>query len=170
MNAITINRMLTPIGEMCAGATDAGICLLDYADSRYLDRDIKLLAKCMQATVVEDISHYITELQVQLNEYFASQRKEFTLPLILQGTDFQRRVWEVLRTVPYGKTISYKQQAEIAGVSKAVRAVANANGNNRISIIIPCHRIIGSDGTLTGYGGGLWRKKWLLEFEEMNNE
>jgi AraC family transcriptional regulator of adaptative response/methylated-DNA-[protein]-cysteine methyltransferase len=124
----------------------------------------------MQATVVEGICRYITELQEQLNEYFASQRKEFTLPLVVQGTDFQRRTWKTLQTVPYGKTISYKQQAEMIGIPKAVRAVANANGNNRISIIIPCHRVIGSDGTLTGYGGGLWRKKWLLEFEEINNE
>jgi len=91
---------------------------------------------------------------------------EFTVPLAPVGTDFQKKVWEILRTIPYGTTRSYQQQADILGNPKAVRAVANANGLNKISIIIPCHRVIGTNGTLTGYGGGIWRKQKLLELEK----
>ena len=101
----------------------------------------------------------------QLNEYFEGRRIEFTMPLVTPGTSFQETVWEELRRIPYGSTRSYKQQAEAINNPEAVRAVANANGVNRISILIPCHRVIGSDGQLTGYGGGLWRKKWLLDLE-----
>jgi len=104
-------------------------------------------------------------LKQQIDEYFEGKRTVFTVPLFTPGTDFQQSVWEVLQTIPYGSTRSYKQQAIAINKPEAVRAVANANGLNRISIIIPCHRVIGSDGNLTGYGGGLWRKKWLLEFE-----
>jgi len=102
-------------------------------------------------------------------EYFDGVRQEFTVPLDIPGTEFQLKVWEQLRKIPYGKTVSYKQQAILINKPESVRAVANSNGHNRISIIIPCHRVIGSDGTLTGYGGGLWRKKWLLEHEGKNS-
>src|SRR5699024_10469520 len=90
----------------------------------------------------------------------------FTVPLTLVGTDFQKEVWQALQTIPYGKTRSYKEQSQQIGNEKAIRAVAGANGQNKISVIIPCHRIIGSDGSLTGYGGGLWRKRYLLELEQ----
>ncbi|MFA7566539.1 MAG: methylated-DNA--[protein]-cysteine S-methyltransferase, partial [Alkalispirochaeta sp.] len=105
-------------------------------------------------------------LQEQLSEYFAGERREFELPLVVPGTDFQKEVWDSLMKVPYGETWSYAQQAAFMGRPKAVRAVAVANGYNRISIVIPCHRIIGSDGSLTGYGGGLPRKQRLLEIEK----
>ena len=102
---------------------------------------------------------------LQLNEYFTGNRKTFNLKLNPQGTEFQKKVWEALQNVPYGKTITYLEQSKVLGNVKAIRAVAGANGKNPISIVIPCHRIIGSDGSLTGYAGGLWRKKWLLEHE-----
>ena len=105
------------------------------------------------------------DTQWQLDEYFAGTRREFTLPLDLQGTPFQAAVWQGLRAIPYGATRSYAQQAERLGVPTAVRAVARANGMNRVSIVVPCHRVIGSDGGLTGYGGGLERKQWLLHHE-----
>jgi methylated-DNA-[protein]-cysteine S-methyltransferase len=101
----------------------------------------------------------------QLKEYFDGTRTEFTIRLNPQGTDFQKRVWQELLHVPYGKTRTYLEQTKHLGDVKAIRAVASANGKNPIWILIPCHRIIGSDGSLTGYAGGLWRKKWLLEHE-----
>ncbi|HPI97945.1 MAG TPA: methylated-DNA--[protein]-cysteine S-methyltransferase [Synergistales bacterium] len=101
----------------------------------------------------------------ELDEYFAGARKFFDLPLLLEGTTFQKRVWEELAKIPYGKTLSYSDIANIMGNPGAVRAVGGANHSNPVSIIIPCHRVIGKDGSLTGYGGGLWRKQWLLEHE-----
>ncbi len=103
----------------------------------------------------------------QLEEYFAGRRKEFNLPLDLQGTEFQKRVWAELLNIPFGKTISYKDLAVRLGDVKSIRAVGTANGANPVSIIVPCHRVIGSDGRLVGYGGGMWRKKWLLDHEKL---
>lgn len=101
----------------------------------------------------------------QLNEYFEGKRMKFDLQLNPEGTEFQKKVWNQLQTIPYGKTISYFQLSQQLGDVKAIRAVANANGRNPVWIVIPCHRVIGSDGSLTGYAGGLHRKKWLLEHE-----
>lgn len=101
----------------------------------------------------------------QLDEYFKGKRKTFSLELQLEGTDFQKKVWEQLLRIPYGKTASYKDVAVAVGNEKAVRAVGGANGMNNIAIIIPCHRVIGADGDLVGFGGGLWRKVWLLNHE-----
>lgn len=107
----------------------------------------------------------VTDCLAQLDEYFEGRRREFTLPLAPAGTDFQQRVWQLLLTIPFGQTDSYLDIATALGNEKAVRAVGLANGRNPISLIIPCHRVIGRDGTLTGYGGGLWRKEWLLKHE-----
>jgi len=102
----------------------------------------------------------------QVSEYFLGTRREFDFPIALEGTEFQRLVWQQLTKVPYGQTVSYKEIAQVMGRPKAVRAVGAANGRNPISIILPCHRVVGSDGSLTGYGGGLWRKEWLLSHEK----
>ena len=102
----------------------------------------------------------------QINEYFSGKRKEFLLKLDPQGTNFQKMVWQQLEKIPYGAVVSYGEIASIIGKPKASRAVGSANGQNPIAIIIPCHRVIGSDGSLTGYGGGLWRKEWLIKHEE----
>lgn len=123
----------------------------------------------MQGEDMEDknkkaIKH-VNECIKQLDEYFSGERKIFHIDVILKGTEFQRKVWNALKDIPYGVTVSYAVIAEKIGNKKAVRAVGNANNKNPMSIIIPCHRVIGSDGSLTGYGGGLWRKKWLLEHE-----
>ena len=111
------------------------------------------------------IPEELEDCVLQLQEYFKGERQEFSLKLNPQGTDFQQRVWEALLTIPYGKTTSYLQLSQQLGDVKAIRAVANANGKNPIWIIVPCHRVIGSDGSLTGYAGGLHRKQWLLEHE-----
>ena len=162
---ITIARIETPLGPMLAGAVDEGICLLEFTDRRMLETQLKIVSKRFNAPIIQGTHAHIDILTNQLNEYFEGRRIEFTMPLVTPGTSFQETVWEELRRIPYGSTRSYKQQAEAINNPEAVRAVANANGVNRISILIPCHRVIGSDGQLTGYGGGLWRKKWLLDLE-----
>ena len=162
---ITITRILTPLGPMLAGATDEGICLLEFIDRRMLETQLSRLKRILSAEFVPGSNRHFEALSKQVEEYFAGTLKEFRLPLVLQGTPFQQEVWKALQTIPYGETRSYSEQAEIIGKPKALRAVAKANGDNRISIIIPCHRVIGKDGTLVGYGGGLWRKKFLLDHE-----
>ncbi|MCF8247966.1 MAG: methylated-DNA--[protein]-cysteine S-methyltransferase [Saprospiraceae bacterium] len=164
-NIITVTRLLTPLGPMLAGATDEGICLLEFTDRRMLETQLLRLKKYLKAEVMPGEHSLFKKLDEQLKQYFEGKRKDFDLPLNLPGTAFQQQVWAELQNIPNGKTRSYKEQAENIGNPKAVRAVAKANGDNRISIIVPCHRVIGSDGALTGYGGGLWRKKWLLEHE-----
>ncbi len=114
----------------------------------------------------ENNNPVLTQCKKELLEYFAGKRKEFNVPIKQIGTEFQQKVWNELLKIPYGKTVSYNFIAESLGDKKTIRAVGSANGKNPISIIIPCHRVIGSDGSLTGYGGGLWRKKWLLNHEK----
>ena len=162
---ITVTRILTPLGPLLAGATEEGICLLEFVDRRMLETQLDRLRKRLDAEVVPGQNPHFEVLNDQLKEYFEEGRKEFTIPLILAGTSFQERVWRILQEIPYGATRSYKEQAEALGDPKAVRAVAKANGDNRISILIPCHRVIGSNGQLVGYGGGLWRKRYLLDLE-----
>ena len=120
----------------------------------------------MDANILQGENIHFEKLESELTEYFKGNLTDFTVPLTPVGTDFQKKVWEVLREIPYGSTRTYQQQANALGSPKSVRAVANANGLNKISILIPCHRVIGSDGTLTGYGGGIWRKQKLLELEK----
>ena len=118
----------------------------------------------------KNIPKYLMPCVIQLEEYFNGLRKEIDLKLNPVGTVFQNSVWDELKMIPYGKTRSYMDQTKMLGNIKAIRAVASANGKNPISIVIPCHRVIGSDGSLTGYAGGLWRKKWLLEHENPNRQ
>jgi AraC family transcriptional regulator of adaptative response/methylated-DNA-[protein]-cysteine methyltransferase len=163
---INITRLETPLGTMFACAAEQGICLLEFTDRRMLETEFKSLAKLLNASIVQGTNKHFDLLNQQLAEYFERKRKKFSVPLFTPGTEFQQSVWTELQRVPYGSTRSYKQQSIALKKPKAVRAVANANVMNRISIIIPCHRVIGNDGHLTGYGGGLWRKKWLLDFEK----
>lgn len=162
---ITISRILTPLGPMLAGATENGICLLEFTDRRMLETQISRLKKLLNAEMTPGNSPFFESLDAQMKAYFEGALQSFDLPLDLPGTDFQRKIWSLLQTIPYGETRSYAAQAVAIGNPAAVRAVAKSNGDNRISIIIPCHRVIGSDGRLTGYGGGLWRKEWLLAHE-----
>jgi len=162
---IIVTRILTPLGPMLTGATDSGICLLEFIDRRMLETQMKRLNTMLGAICVPGNHDHFEILSQQLQQYFDGTRKEFDLPLVLPGTDFQKSVWDELQKIPYGITRSYQSQAIHLGNPKAVRAVAKANGDNRISIIIPCHRVIGKNGKLIGYGGGLWRKQKLLEHE-----
>jgi len=165
---INITRLETPLGTMFACAAEQGICLLEFTDRKMLETELKSLAKQLNANIIQGANKHFDLLRRQLDEYFEGKRKEFTIQLFTPGTEFQQSVWKVLQTIPYGSTYSYKQQAIALKKPDALRAVANANGMNRISIIIPCHRVIGEDGNLIGYGGGLWRKKWLLDLEKQN--
>lgn len=163
---INLTRIETDLGTMVACATDKGICLLEFSDRKMLETEFKQLMKALKAPIVQGENQFFKPLKIQLDSYFKGMLKEFDIPLDLVGTDFQKQVWNVLLQIPYGITSSYAEQADRLGKPSAVRAVANANGMNKISIIVPCHRVIGSDGSLTGYGGGLWRKKKLLDLEQ----
>lgn len=162
---ITIKQLPTPLGMMFAGATEKGLCLLEFLDRRMLQTQIKILGKRFNAVYVYGDNKYIKQTEKELEEYFEGKRNKFEVPLDIRGTEFQEKVWAQLVEIGYGTTRSYKSQAIHLGRPAAVRAVANANGQNRIAIIIPCHRVIGESGDLTGYGGGLARKKWLLDLE-----
>lgn len=163
---IKTTKIETPLGEMVAGATDEGVCLLEFLDRKILPDEYKDLTRLLGTTTEEGENKHLRTLRKQLKEYFAGKRKEFTLPLVIPGTEFQKSVWIELQNIKFGETRSYQEQAEALKSPESVRAVANANGMNRISILIPCHRVIGSDGRLVGYGGGLKRKKWLLDHEK----
>ena len=167
-NIINMTRFETPIGTMLACGIEKGICLLEFTDRKMLETELKSLTKKLNASIIQGNNVHFDLLKKQLDEYFDGKRKEFSVPLYTFGTNFQMSVWEALKTIPYGSTVSYKKQTQLIHNTNAVRAVANANGKNRIAIIIPCHRVIGEDGNLTGYGGGLWRKKWLLDLEKEN--
>jgi AraC family transcriptional regulator of adaptative response/methylated-DNA-[protein]-cysteine methyltransferase len=162
---IAVELLETPIGLMVAGATDDGLCLLEYSDRSRLERHYAALGKRFGSAVLPVSHPHLTTLKRELGEYFAGDRTNFTVPLALHGTPFQVRVWEELQRIAYGETIAYDELAQRIDQPTAMRAVARANGTNRISIVVPCHRVIGKDGSLTGYGGGLWRKRLLLELE-----
>lgn len=155
----------TPIGTLVACATEENLCLLQFSDNKKLDAILKNISKHLQMEIVEKENALLKKLEIQLQEYFNGKRTIFSIPLLLIGTDFQKSVWNVLQDVPYGKTISYQEQSILLHNPKAIRAVANANGQNKIVILLPCHRIIGTNGSLTGYSAGIWRKQKLLELE-----
>jgi methylated-DNA-[protein]-cysteine S-methyltransferase len=165
MPSIAIQYFPTPFGELILGAFDGKLCLCDWRYRRMREAVDKRIQKGLNANYTEEDNAVLSETRTQLNEYFAGTRREFTVPLLFVGTDFQQRVWQALLCVGYGSTATYLQLSEILGNRDAIRAVASANGANAISIIVPCHRIIGSDGVLVGYAGGLSAKQKLLSLE-----
>lgn len=162
---VHLTRIPTPLGPMLAGSTEEALCLLEFADRRMLETQLKRVAQQLSAILVPGETPVTARVADELGAYFAGNLRAFSIPLEPAGTPFQQEVWAELRTIPYGETRSYGEQARRIGKPDSVRAVARANGDNRIAIIIPCHRVIGADGKLTGYGGGLWRKQRLLELE-----
>jgi AraC family transcriptional regulator of adaptative response/methylated-DNA-[protein]-cysteine methyltransferase len=163
--ALVAGRIATPLGPMLAIAADEGICLLEFVDRRGLEREVLDLRRRTGATVVPGEHRHLRTLRRQLGEYFRGRRADLDLPVVLHGSEFQCAVWEALRHIPAGDTCSYADVARRIGRSGAVRAVGRANGANRLALLVPCHRVIRSDGALCGYGGGLWRKRRLLELE-----
>ncbi len=165
VGVILTSRILTPLGPMIAACSSKGICLLEFADRPDLKKQINGLDTRLQARVLVGENDILSQTKIQLEQYFENKRTSFDIPLDPVGTDFQRRVWQSLMDIPHGTTRSYLTQARTVQNERSVRAVATANGANKIAIIIPCHRVIGSDGSPTGYAGGIWRKKWLLDHE-----
>jgi len=169
-NVIIISRLTTPLGPMYAGATEEGICMLEFVDRRMLETEFRDFRKLLNAEILWAENNHIVQVKKELEEYFAGSRKNFDVSLVYAGSEFQKQAWKSLIEIPYGTTVSYQQQALNIGKPKNVRAVANANGMNRIAIMIPCHRVIGSNGKLTGYGGGLERKQWLIRHEKDHSQ
>ena len=162
---VRVTRVLTPLGPMLVGGTEDALCLLEFVDRRMLESQLARVQRRLECALLPGSNPVTEEIERELEAYFERRLSSFSVPLAAPGTDFQQRVWDALLEIPYGTTESYAGIARRIGRPTAVRAVARANGDNRIAIVIPCHRVIGSDGTLTGYGGGLWRKKRLLELE-----
>lgn len=162
---ILLSRYNSPLGEMVIGVLDEGICLLEFHDRIRLGQEFLQLAKELEARYAAGENRHSEQARTELELYFKKKLAQFTVPVVLTGTAFQRKVFESLKEIPFGKTVTYKDQSLKLGDIKAIRAVATANGVNRIAIMLPCHRVIGSDGSLVGYAGGIWRKKALLELE-----
>ncbi len=158
-------RIDSPLGAMLAVADDEGLRLLEFVDRRAMERELSILRKRLRTNVVPGEHRHLDAVRLQLADYFSGKSLAFDLPLTPVGSPFQLRAWELLCSIPVGQTRSYSWMAKKLGDVEMRRAVGRANGENMICIIIPCHRVIRADGTLCGYGGGLWRKKWLLDHE-----
>lgn len=172
-NEISIIKTIditTPLGPMIAGATTEGICFLEFTSRIRMEKEFTDLKKLLHATMKPGRNEHLDQLERELAEYFNGKRKSFSVPLHTPGNDFSRAVWESLKEIPYGTTCTYKEQADRMNNPKAIRAIASTNGRNRLAIIIPCHRVIGSNGSMTGYAGGIDKKKWLLKFERSHSE
>lgn len=154
----------TKLGPMIVISDDESLYLLEFVDGRGLEREVERL-RLTVAAIIPGITDPIKSITLELKSYFDGSLTEFKTPLHLSGTPFQKLVWEELRRIPYGQTRTYAAQSEAIGKPTAYRAVANANGANQLAIVIPCHRIINSNGNLGGYGGGITRKQWLIDHE-----
>jgi AraC family transcriptional regulator of adaptative response/methylated-DNA-[protein]-cysteine methyltransferase len=164
-DCVVVDWLESPVGPLIVGATSTGVCLVEFSERRMLERELDELGRRHGLAVVPGANTHTAGVCRELTEYFAGQRTVFEVPLVIKGTDFQERVWAALRTIPYGETRSYHDIAVALGTPGAARAVGRANGANRIAIVIPCHRVVQHDGTLGGYGGGVWRKQRLLDLE-----
>lgn len=165
MPQIITHPYLSPCGELILASFEDSLCLCDWVQGQHSEATFRKLEKALKSSISSGNSEVIRHTKQQLDAYFNGQVIAFDVPLLLIGTEFQQQVWRSLEQIAYGTTISYATQASRLGCPQAVRAVANANGRNPISIILPCHRVIGSNGKLTGYGGGLDKKRWLLDRE-----
>jgi AraC family transcriptional regulator of adaptative response/methylated-DNA-[protein]-cysteine methyltransferase len=162
---ITLSWIRTAAGPLVVGTTEEAVCLLEFSDRRMLENQLRTLRRRFRGVLLPGSNPLVTALQQQLTEYFSGERRQFTIPLSHPGTPFQEKVWSTLLDIPYGTTCSYQDVARKVGHPRAVRAVGTANGMNRIAILIPCHRVVNASGELGGYGGGLWRKRMLLDLE-----
>ena len=165
MNTIHIQYLNTPLGEMILGSYEGRLCMADWRDRKGRESIDKRVQKSLNAVFLEKGNCVLEQAKKELEAYFKGESQTFAIPLLLVGTEFQKKVWQGLMQIQYGKTVSYKELAQHIDHAKAVRGVASAVGANAISLLIPCHRVIGSDGSLTGYAGGLKAKEGLLEIE-----
>ena len=164
-SAVVVTMLRSPLGTLLAGVTDDGICLLEFTDRPMLPTQLDTLSRRLRRPVVAGHHPWLDRLAEQLDDYFGGRREAFDLPLVAPGTPFQERVWAALRQIPAGGTLSYEGLAAIAGRPGAQRAAGTANGANRIAVVIPCHRVVRKSGEIGNYGGGSWRKAWLLDHE-----
>ena len=161
-----VTKMIeSPLGPLIIGATSEGICLLEFSDRRMIEAQLDTIRRRLRLVLIPGNHVHLTKLQTELAQYFAGKLRNFEISVIAPGSEFQEQVWAELRRIPYGETISYADLARRVGRPGAQRAVGHANGLNRIAIVIPCHRVVNASGELGGYGGGLWRKRLLLELE-----
>ena len=165
MGTICIQYFDSPCGRLILGGFEGKLCLCDWAESSKRERTDARIQRCLNAGYRVQSSDVTTQAAKELEEYFNGARASFDIPLLPIGTDFQKEVWKYLSTIPYGTVISYSEEARLIDRPSSVRAVANANGSNPLSIFIPCHRVIGSDGSLTGYAGGTETKRYLINLE-----
>jgi O-6-methylguanine DNA methyltransferase len=165
-DVVQLDWVQSPVGPLLAGATEDALVLLEFSERKILEEQLETVRRRLGAPIVPGDNAMLGRLRVQLAEYFSQRRRDFDLPLKYPGTPFQEKVWSTLLTIPYGQTWSYLELARTIGDTKATRAVGTANGMNRIAIVIPCHRVINANGELGGYGGGLWRKRILLDLEQ----
>jgi len=163
--SIIYKNLQSPLGDMICGTTENGICFLEWHDRGGVDKILARVEKRYQFNLQEGDHFLLQSMEDELREYFTGDTQSFATPLDLKGTPFEMRIWKELQKLPYGTTSTYHRIAKLIGNPTASRAVARGNGANYLSIIIPCHRVIGADGSLTGFGGKLWRKKYLLELE-----
>ncbi len=163
-------RIQTPLGPMLAVASVRGLVLLEFTDRPMLPTQLQRVERLCRATVVEGDHEYLDQTRRELGEYFLGQRETFSVPLVIDGSPFQTAVWYQLRSIPFGRTTSYDAIARSINLPGGARAVGRANGDNRIAIIVPCHRVINADGSLSGYGGGKRRKRWLLSHERRGSQ
>jgi AraC family transcriptional regulator of adaptative response/methylated-DNA-[protein]-cysteine methyltransferase len=162
---LVAEEIATPLRPMLAVASERGICLLEFLDRRAIATALRALRRRFGVPIVPGSSAHVARLRTELGAYFDGRLRRFEVPLDLAGTEFQRSVWRRLQEIPFGETVSYTRVAREVGRRDAVRAVGRANGQNPVAIVVPCHRVVRTDGSLCGYGGGLWRKRWLLQHE-----
>lgn len=167
-DSILVKLYESPCGILRLGSYGNMLCLCDWDAGEHCNRIDNRLKRELNTEYRYGTSPIVERAALELDEFFTGKRREFDIPLLFLGTEFQKTVWNCLMDIPFGKTVSYGEMARRIGMPKAVRAVANANGANAISIFVPCHRVIGNDGTLTGYGGGLHAKRFLLKLEKEN--
>ncbi len=163
---LVVALLETPLGPMLAAAGPDALCQLEFADRRGLERSYEEMRRVFGLPVVPGENDVLRQLRAELAAYFRGELRDFTVPCALKGTEFQEKTWRQLRRIPHGRTASYEEVAMALGSPTAVRAVARANGTNRLYLLVPCHRVIAKDGSLSGYGGGVWRKRLLLELEQ----
>ncbi len=166
---IIVHNYKSPCGILLLGSIDDKLCLCDWQVEKHHDKVVQRIHRATDKRFITGITSVISQSINELDEYFSGIRKEFSIPLKFIGSEFQKQVWKELLNVPYGTTVSYREIARSIFKPTAIRAVANANGANALSIFVPCHRIIGSDNSLTGYGGGLHIKKFLLDLEKSHH-
>jgi len=166
MDSIVASWLETPLGPMAAAANDRGVCLLEFTERRMLETQFQTLRRRFSCAITPGENAHLRLLKAELERYFAGSLQRFSVPLVYPGTPFQERVWRELLEIPYGETRSYEELAMRIGAAGGQRAVGRANGENRIAIVIPCHRVVNKSGKLGGYGGGLWRKQYLLDLEQ----